>query len=248
MELKNLIASGETVDVYQDGKYAVKVFKSKSAKEKALYEALIHARVETTGLPMPVIREVSVIDEKWAIRMDLIEGRTLYEVMKNDTEHLEEYIDAMVNLQLEIHSKTVPMLDSLTEELSEQIKALTCIDNSKKYELLSRLESMPKHRKLCHGNFTPMNIIINENDTYIVDWVAAKQGNASADAARTYHMLALDFPQAAELYLDSFCRKTGTEKFYVQLWLPIVAAARLDCGNPGDKELLSQWIDIIEYQ
>lgn len=248
MDFKSLIASGETVDVYQDGKTAIKIFKDKEAKMKALYEALTHSRVETTGLPVPIIHEVSLIDGKWAITMDHIEGKTLHQIMKEDPAHIDQYVNQMVDIQLEIHSKTMQLLSKLKDELSMQIKALSCIDDTKKYELLTRLESMPKHRKLCHGNFTPMNIIISDDKTYIVDWVAAKQGNASADVARTYLMLSLDFPEAAELYLDTFCQKSGTAKKYVQEWLPIVAAAQLTCGKPEEDALLHKWLDVVQYE
>jgi tRNA A-37 threonylcarbamoyl transferase component Bud32 len=248
MNFKNLIASGEKVDVYQDGKTAIKIFKDQDAKQKALYEALTHSRVETTGLPIPIIHEVTVIDEKWAIMMDHIEGKTLHQVMKDDPAHIAQYISDMVDIQLEIHSKTMPLLSKLKDELSTQIKELSGIDDTKKYELLTRLESMPKHRKLCHGNFTPMNIIISDNKTYIVDWVAAKQGNASADVARTYLMLSLDFPEAAELYLDTFCKKSGTAKKYVQEWLPIVAAAQLTYDKPEETALLLKWLDVVQYE
>lgn len=248
MDFKNLIAAGETVDVYRDGKMAVKIFKNADAKTKALHEALTHSRVETTGLPIPIIHEVSVIDGKWAITMDHIEGKTLHQMMKEDPDNIADYVDDMVDIQLEIHSKTMPLLSKLKDKLSRQIEGLSCLDDTKKYELLTRLESMPKHRKLCHGNFTPMNIIINSDKTYIVDWVAARQGNASADVARTYLMLSLDFPEAAELYLDTFCKKSGTAKQYVQAWLPIVAAAQLTCNNQQEIELLSRWIDVVDYE
>lgn len=42
MELKNLIASSETVDIYREGDKAVKIFKT-GRKTDALYEALTHA-------------------------------------------------------------------------------------------------------------------------------------------------------------------------------------------------------------
>lgn len=248
MELKNLIASSDTVEVFQDGKMAVKIFKDPAAKSIALYEALTHSRIEATGLPVPIIHEISLINGKWAITMDHIEGKTLQQVMKENPGHIAQYIDEMVDIQLEIHSNTVPPLGKLKDELSMQIQGLTNIDDTKKYELLTRLESMPKHKKLCHGNFTPGNIIIGEDKTYIVDWVAAKQGNASADVARTYLMLSLDFPEAAELYLDGFCKKSKTAKKYVQAWLPIVAAAQLAYDKPEEKDLLLKWIDVVDYE
>jgi tRNA A-37 threonylcarbamoyl transferase component Bud32 len=249
MELKNLIASGENVDVYRDGNMTVKVFKENQPKTAAMYEALTHSRVETTGLPIPIIHEIKVVEGKWAIAMDHIEGENLYEIMKKDTQNMNKYVNEMVDIQLEIHSKSAPLLSKLKDKMVRQIKSLDSIDEVKRYEMLTRLESMPKHTKLCHGNFTPQNIIIDKNGkTFIVDWVAARQGNASADVGKTYLMLCLEFPEAAELYLDIFCKKSGTKKKYVQAWLPIVAAAQLTFNKPEEKELLMKWIDVVDYE
>lgn len=248
MELKNLISSSDTVDVYRCEDKAVKLFKVDRPKTQALYEALTHARVEATGLPVPIIHEVSVIDGRWAITMDLIEGKTLAEIIEENPQNLEKYVDDMVNLQLQVHAKQVPKLSKLKDKLARQINSVDWLDDAVKFEMLSRLESMPKHNKLCHGNFTPANIILNEKGTYIVDWVAARQGNASADVARSYLLLNLDYPKMAELYLDTFCKKTNTSKKYVQDWLPIVAAAELSEGRENEKDLLLKWVNVESYQ
>ncbi len=248
MELKDLIASSDTVDVYKCGNKAVKLFKVDRPKTQALYEALTHARVEDTGLHVPVIHEVSVIDGRWAITMDLIEGKTLAEVMREDPAHLDKYINDMVDLQLQVHSKQVPKLSKLKDKLVRQINSLEWLNDSVKFELLARLATMPKHTKLCHGNFTPSNIILNDQGTYIVDWVAARQGNASADVARSYLLASLESSDMAELYLDTFCKKTNTSKKYVQEWLPIVAAAQLTENRPEEKELLMRWVDVASYE
>lgn len=248
MELKNLISSSETVDVYRVGDMAIKLFKEGCRKTMPLYEALTHSRVEDTGLNIPIIREVSVINNRWAIQMDLIEGKTLADIMKEDPEHMDEYLNKMVDIQLEIHSKKVPKLSKLKDKLIRQINELDCIDDVKKYEMLTRLDSMPKHIKLCHGNFTPENIIINDKGTYVVDWVAARQGNASADVAKTYLLLSLQSKEIAEKYMNLFCEKTNTSKKYVQDWLPIVAAARLTEQKPEEKELLMKWVDVVSYE
>lgn len=248
MVLNNLISSGDDVDVYELGGNAVKVFKEHMPKTAALYEALTHARVETTGIKIPIIHEVSVIEGKWAITMDLIRGKTLAELMEENPDKIDEYIDLMVDLHLEIHSKSMPLLSKLKDKMVRMIKSLTTINEIEKYELLTKLDSMPKHTKLCHLNFTPQNIVINENGTYVLDWVAARQGNASADVAMTYLKLNLEMPHIAEKYLDKFCEKSGTAKKYVQSWLPIVAAARLKLEIPEEKDLLLKWIDVVDYE
>lgn len=252
MKLKNLIAHGDGVEIYEcDGK-AVKVFNDPSLKEKCLYEALTQARVETTlvnsWLKMPSVNEVSVLpDGRWAITMDLISGKTMYELMEEDPSKVDFYLDKMVEIQMELHAQYMPLLSKLKDKMSRQIKSLGAIDEIKKYELLTRLDSMPKHIKLCHGNFTPRNIIINDDGTYVLDWVAARQGNASADVARTYLLLCLEQPSIADKYMDKFCLASGTSKRYVQAWLPIVAAAQLIKNKPEERELLMKWIDVVDY-
>ena len=108
---------------------------------------------------------------------------------------------------------------------------------------------MPKHTKLCHGDFNPSNVIVAEDGTMtIVDWSHATQGNASGDAAITYLQFALKNQKLADLYLDLFCKKSDTAKQYVQKWLPIAAAVQLTKGIEEEKAFLSRWIDVIDFQ
>lgn len=248
MDFGALMAKGEKVNVYRCGDQAVKVFVEDYPKTEVLYEALVQARVEETGLPIPKVTEISKAEGKWTLSMDCIEGKTMYEIMKEDPENLETYVTQMVDLHLQIHSKRSPMLRKLKDKLIAEIKELDCIDDTRRYELLTRLDSMPKHVKLCHGNFDPHNIIVRGDQIFIVDWIRATQGNASADVARTFLLLSLENPKAAELYMDTFCKKTGTAKKYVQDWLPIVAAAHLKESRDEEKELLMKWIDVVDYE
>lgn len=246
---ENLISSRETAEVYKvDGK-AVKVFNQKHPVSEVLNEALNTARVEETGVNIPKIIEVTMIGDKWAFSTEFIEGKTLAQLIEENPGDWQKYIDQMVDLQIEINNKKCPLLNRLKEKMTRQIQELGELNDATRYELLTRLEGMPKHTKLCHGDFNPSNIIIGDNGTvYILDWVHATQGNASADVARTYLLLMLQSEEKAEYYLDSFCKKSNTAKPYVQRWLPIVAAAQLTKKRPEEKELLMKWLDVAEYQ
>ncbi len=251
MELKNFVASGDIYDVYESDGLAIRVYKDEKYKEKCLYAALTHARVETTlglsSIKMPVLHEVSLIDGKWAISMDWINGKTLGQLIDENPDKAEMYIDKLVDIQCEIHAQYMPLLSKLKDKLARQIKSLSQIDEIKKYELLTRLDSMPKHIKLCHNNFSPDCVILNDEGTYVLNWGSARQGSASADVAKTYLLLSLKRPQYADMYLQKYCQKTGTSKKYVQQWLPIVAAAQLDRGIESEKEFLMRWLDVVEY-
>lgn len=245
---ETLISSRETARVYRIDNMAVKVFKQSHPVSEVLNEALNSARVEETGVNIPKLVEISKIGDEWAITTEFIEGKTMAKLMEENPSDTHKYIEMMVDLQMDINKRRCPMLNRMKEKLTKQIQSVTEIDDTVKYELLTRLESMPKHVKLCHGDFNPSNIIINDDKVFVLDWVHATQGNASADVARTYLLLALESADKAEDYMDTFCRKSGTDKRYVQRWLPIVAAAQLTKRRPEEKEILMKWADVVEYQ
>lgn len=252
MDNRILIAEKTEYNVYKEGNLALKVYHDEKYKEKCLYAALTHARVETTlvnsFVKMPIIHEVSVIDGKWFVAMDWIEGKSLGQLMKENPDKLETYVNQFIEIQTELHAQYMPLLSKLKDKMARQIKSLGQIDEIKKYELLTRLDSMPKHIKLCHYDLLPDDIIINDVGTYVINWGSARQGNASADVAKTYMLLCLNYPEAAEMYLNKYCLKTGTAKQYVQKWLPIVAAAQLIKNIPEEKPLLMRWLDVVDYE
>ena len=249
MNLDRIIAVRTNKTVYRDGEYCVKVFDDDFSKVDVLNEALNQARVEETGLNVPKIVEVTKIDGKWAIVSEYVPGKTLARLMEENPDKKDEYLEKFVDWQIEVQSKKCPLLTKLRDKMNRKID-LTNLDESINYELHTRLEGMPKHNKLCHGDFNPSNIIVKEDGTpYFIDWSHATQGNASADVARTYMLfwLAGDI-EGAEKYLDLFCQKSGTDKRYVQKWMPIVAASQSVKGHEKEREFLMSWIDVAEFQ
>ena len=249
MNLETVIAERKHKKIYRDGDKCIKLFDNDFSKADILNEALNQARVEETGLNIPKLLEVTTVEGKWAIVTEFIEGKTLSQLMNENPEKKDEYIEKLVDIQLEIHSKKSPLLNKLKDKMNSKISATT-LDATTRYDLHTRLESMPKHRKVLHGDLTPSNIIITEDGTaYVIDWSHATQGNASADAARTYLKFNLNGDKdSAEKYMNLFCKKSDTAKQYVQKWLPIVAASQTVKGIEEEKEFLHLWIGVVDYE
>lgn len=247
---KEMIFSSAKKTVYRDEDTAIKEFCEGFPKAEVLNEALCNARVETIeALNVPKILGVTVTDGKWSIIKEYVPGKTLEQLMDENPDKLDEYLNQMVDLQLTIHSKTCPLLNKLKDKMARQISEIEELNPVNRYDLLTRLDSTPKHVKLCHGDFQPENIIVKEDGTmYVLDWVHATQGNASADVARTYLLFCLDNQDTADKYMDLFCKKTGTDKRYVQQWLPLVAAAQLTKKRPEEADLLHSWLNVCDYQ
>lgn len=244
-----VIAVRTAKTVYRDGDFCVKVFNNEYSKADVLNEALNQARIEEIGLNIPKIHEVTKIDGKWAIISDYIKGKTLQQLMDEDPDKKDEYLELFVDLQLEVQSKKCPLLNKLKDKMNRKISQAE-LDATTRYDLHTRLNGMPKHNKVCHCDFNPSNIIIAEDGTpYIIDWSHVTQGNASADAAITYLLFWLRGDiETASKYLDLFCKKSDTAKQYVQKWMPIVAASRSVKGNEKEREFLLEWANVVDYE
>ncbi len=249
MKLDNIVAKRAYKTVYRDGDSGIKLFDEGYCKSDVLNEALNQARVEETGLNIPKIKEVCTIDGKWAIVSEFIEGKTLATLIEEEPENKDKYLERFVDIQLEVHSKTSPLLTKLKDKMNRKISQTT-LDATTRYELHTRLEGMPKHKKLCHGDFDLSNVIITPDDkAYVIDWSHATQGNASADVARTYLLFSLrGDTEGARKYLDLFCKKSNTAKQYVQKWMPIVAASQSVKGNEEERQFLLSWVDVVDYE
>ncbi|MBR6107347.1 MAG: aminoglycoside phosphotransferase family protein [Oscillospiraceae bacterium] len=250
MQEDKIIARRANKIIYREGDTVVKLFDAAYSKASVLNEALNQARVEETDLNIPKIHEVfKTAEGEWAIRSDYIEGKTLQQLMDENPDKRDEYLKQLVELQMLIHTKRAPLLTKLKDKMHRKISD-SKFEATVRFELHTRLEGMPKHKKVCHGDFNASNVIITPDGTpFIIDWAHATQGNASADVARTYLYLMLNGQeQLAKDYLKLFCKMSDTAIQYVQNWMPIVAASQsVKENNPEDFELLSRWVNVVDY-
>ena len=249
MKPEKMIAVRNNKTVYRDGDKCIKVFNSDYSKADVLNEALNQARIEQTGLRVPKILEVTVIDGKWSIVSEYIKGKTLAQLMEEKPGKKKDYINMLADLQVAMHALRCPLLTKLKDKLDMKISQSE-FDATTRYDLHMRLDSMPNHKKVCHGDFNPSNVIVTpDGDWYVIDWSHVTQGNASADAARTYLLFCLNGKEdVAEQYLQIFCEKNDIAKQYVRSWMPIVAASQLGKGKEDEREFLLRWANVVQYE
>ena len=100
-----------------------------------------------------------------------------------------------------------------------------------------------------HVNHFIGDIRTINGEAYVIDWSHATQGNASADAARTFLLFSMQGKtELAEKYLNLFAKRSGINKALIQRWVPIVAATQMTKGKPEEQEFLSKWIDVIDFE
>lgn len=227
MNLINPIAKGNTAEIYlSDGKI-LKVFTSRLPDGEAEYEANKQKLAHSCGLPVPQVFDVTRINGKQAIIMEYVKGTTIGDLMQNDEGNVESYLSLSVDIQVDMHSKSITSLESMKDKLARQLREASILNDTNKAILLERLAELPLENKLCHGDYHVFNLIKSANKTVIIDWVDSSAGNPCADIYRTFLLYSQFSTRWADVYLDLYCSKSTLSRDDIFAWAPIVAGARL---------------------
>lgn len=246
-----LVRRGNKV-VYDLGDKIAKMFNETKPVSDVFNEALNLARINECGIRSPKALEVTKLegDEAgWALITTKVPGVTLAEKIEAEPQRFGEYLEQFVDLQIEIHGYTSPLLNRQGDKYARMINSLEAINATTRYNLLERLDGLKKGTAVCHGDFNPSNVIVSEDGTLSVcDWAHATQGAPAADVAMTYLLFSLTSKEQAEAYLDTYCERADMAKQIVRQWLPVIAASELARKRKVNEEFLMSWVDVFDYQ
>lgn len=247
---KQIIVERGNKVVYDCGDTVIKVFNAEKPAADILNEALNLTRADQAGIDVPEFVEVGKAGGNWAIVTKKVEGTTLRQMIDEHPDKLDEYLTKLVETELYVHAHTNALLNRQKDKYTRMINSLTdVLSEATRYELLMRLDGMPNHTKVCHGDFVPSNVIVRDNGSVsICDWAHATQGNGAADCAVTYlHLVLNGEPEIADTYMKRYVELQGCSMAYVQNWLSIIAAAELARGRVADQDYLLSLVDVVDW-
>ncbi|MGI6229433.1 MAG: aminoglycoside phosphotransferase family protein [Tractidigestivibacter sp.] len=235
--------------VYRDGDRIVKVFVPTKPAADVFREALNLARISESSLNTPQVLEVSQVEDgSWALSTKYFPGKTLHDLMveAKGTPKFDELLEQFVDLQIKVQDTEPPAaLNPQRDKVVRMIGRVKSLDPSARYDLQMRADRLRNGHSICHGDFNPTNVIIGDDgEVMICDWTHVTIGLPDADAAMTYMLFTLEFPEAADQYLSLFSKKADIPVQKIRYWLPVVAAAELSRNRKENEEFLRTWIDV----
>ncbi|MBE7098971.1 aminoglycoside phosphotransferase family protein [Bacillus cereus] len=228
MNLGNPIAKGNTAAIYLYDSKVVKLFKEYLPDTESINEAKKQKYAYSCGLSVPNVFEVTKIQNRQAIIMEYVKGDSIGDLLLNNPNESEHYINICVNEQKKIHAIRVNTdeMEAMGERLERQIKSVHKLDEKQKESILNKLHSIKFEPRLCHGDFHPFNLILSEKNVRIIDWVDACSGDIRAEVFRTYLLYAQSHIELADMYLQIYCHNTDLTRDEIFQWAPIMIAAR----------------------
>ncbi|MBT2214864.1 phosphotransferase [Virgibacillus dakarensis] len=211
MNLGAPIAIGNTAKIYLHENKIIKVFNNYLPDTESLYEAYKQEHAYSCGLFVPKILDVTKIDGKQAIIMEYIKGRTIGDILSENMEQAEYYMNISIDIQQKIHMIIANSLEPMSEKLSRQIKSAPNLDKRHKFALMQKLKAVTFEERLCHGDYHLFNLIMSEDKVTIIDWVDSSAGDIRADIYRTYLLYSRFSIALADVYL----RKSRSKSWVV---------------------------------
>jgi aminoglycoside phosphotransferase (APT) family kinase protein len=121
---------------------------------------------------------------------------------------------------------------------------------------------LPIENKLCHGDFHPLNILVDSDRYVVLDWNGCCSGNPKLDVVWSY--LTLNSPsiecvygkdiakitkEFSDEYIKYYCQYANVDKSEILKYLPLVAMRRLDdnlsCETDNSKYENNWLINVI---
>lgn len=237
------IAAGRTADIYEwETGYVLKLFHDWMTVEDIEYEFQMAQAAYSSGLA-PLVKPIVQHERRRGLVYERVEGSSMFEIFKRSIWRSYWLARKMADMHFQLHQISVQStLPDLKLKLERKLQNAGALSDPLRKRLMERLAAFPEGDRICHGDFHPGNIMLNGEDGKIIDWIDASRGNPLADVARTSVLLlgaANSVPNPMlkaivtwfhSVYLKRYfsLRKNGRTEY--QLWLPVIAGARISEG------------------
>ena len=250
----NHLNNGECADIYEiDARTVLKLGKLGWSKDLLYQEYLNGKLISDSDIPTPKVYDFIEVQGRYGYTMDKLNDLTFLDLMWKYPWKVISYAKKMAAIHAHIHSVKPPKeLPILVDKYREFISLKENIRDDIKKLIFQELEQLNANGEcsICHGDFHPINILVDENRYFVIDWVLAAQGNPEADVAGTYLITrmyssnvneknffkkivgALGGKLIANIYLKEYISITGSDKKSILRWIPIRAATYIDVGLP----------------
>ncbi len=261
-QIGKLIGSGHCANVYEyNHKYVVKLFHKHVDQANVDYEYQVSNELHQLGIKTPAAYNLIQVGAQKGIVFKKINGQTLTDKLIASPLKLRSYVKNSASLFSRVHKIRTRNLIPFKAQLSEKISQANSLSGDEKNAINKYLFNLENDYHLCHGDFHFGNIMVEDDDLYIIDWGGVSRGPKVADLTLAiiqfqatsmegdniplYLKAAISTlkPLIINLFIKSYCESNpdlniNEVKESIQRWRLPIAAARLTSSNLDENKIL----------
>lgn len=238
------VGQGNTADILGYSDTAVlKLFHEEMPFDAIEHEWLNTVAVQDRFENIPKALEFVKYKERYGIIYERITGSDMMNFALTQPHKHKEFGEILADLHLKMNEISVPLPDELKQKLERDIRNGIGLTDDEKNIVIAILDDLPRKSFLCHFDFHPGNVMIAEDEYYVIDWMTACSGDPAADVARFLLLMTFGEPLYADnakhlllsagmskikkSYTEKYMLESGIDYSEVESWMVPVAAARL---------------------
>jgi uncharacterized protein (TIGR02172 family) len=255
----DLIGKGRLAEVFAWGDTQIlKLFVAGRDVAAIEAEARVSKIVHEAGVVTPGTHGVVEVEGRHGIVYDRVPGVSMLALLSAKPWKLFEFGRTLAELHVSVHQCNADDLPSQREQL-ERLITRAELPTAQRDLALVRLRELPEGTAICHGDFHPDNVLINDDAATVIDWTTVCVGNPAADFALTSLILHLGAPPASSSLWTRIAIRVGRAIFYhsyanryrrlrnlslqdVQPWALPIAVARLGYEITAERDQLLRLI------
>lgn len=256
-----LIGEGNTAEIYDigDGK-VLKLFRKGIPENIIIAEFNNNVAVSKLLTFVPKAYQMCEIEGKTGIIYEKITGKDFINIILKNLFNLNSMSKQLAYIHKSIQVPCCEDIISLKEKLAQNINLAKDLSDDKKKFVLEYLSKLPDSKILCHMDFHPGNIMIQNGEYIVIDWMNACVGDSCADVMRTCLLLeigedlhspyvirkiiSLFQNHMKKVYIKEYLKISGKSYENIKVWeLPIAAARLVEWLSPNEKKKLLEIVD-----
>ena len=186
----HLINQGGEADIYNiENNKILRVIRNRKGKtfeaEKNLFPILAKHHIN-----IPAVYEYIENKNMLAQVMQKLAGNTMLEQIQQHPHEVVQQIKKLADMHAQVLDiQTDSGLHSIQTIFNYFISKPSCIDNTLMNFASEMIKELPVNNCICHGDFHPGNILVQDDTYYIIDWSGAYRSDFVSDIAHTYLLM-----------------------------------------------------------
>jgi Ser/Thr protein kinase RdoA (MazF antagonist) len=169
----------------------VKLFKAGAPRRTSWWEARMTRAAFAAGAPAPEVLGEVVLDRRYGIVLQRLEGPTLSQLSRSGAITREQTGAILAALYMSLHNTPAPADVLSLYDWMEGTLRLSGDTVPKRIAtgVLTLIERLPPGGELCHVDLHPSNVIMTADGPRIVDWSSMVRAGAALDLACCHILL-----------------------------------------------------------